>query len=160
MGFSSRPLAERDHRNLLPIVDLQLVQKANYLEGKPLIAQSGHFKFLVPHSGAPSSAKLTAVSADRKAVKIWSMGETDDEKYDMGLRLMSSSYGFQEHPTKILASLEPDAVRQSAADSKIHKKSGAINSLAVYPESGLIFVAQDNPRIGIYFVPQLGLAPK
>ncbi|EZG46951.1 putative nucleolar protein 10 [Gregarina niphandrodes] len=37
---------------------------------------------------------------------------------------------------------------------------GKIKSLCVYPKTGMIFVAQDNPRVGVHFIPDLGIAPK
>lgn len=36
----------------------------------------------------------------------------------------------------------------------------AINHLTFCPRSGLFFCATDQPRVGVYFVPALGLAPK
>lgn len=77
------------------------------------------------------------------------MGDSEDSVLSSG----------RQHPTKLLASLEPDTVRQIGT-AKIQKTAGAINGVAVYPQSGLVFVAQDNPKIGIYFVPELGIAPK
>merc|ERR1719203_2138412 len=35
-----------------------------------------------------------------------------------------------------------------------------INQLVFYPNSGMFFTANDQERIGVYFVPALGLAPK
>jgi len=35
-----------------------------------------------------------------------------------------------------------------------------INQLVFFPNSGMFFTAVDNQRIGVYFVPSLGLAPK
>jgi len=35
-----------------------------------------------------------------------------------------------------------------------------INDICLYPASGLVFMALETPKIGAYFVPSLGLAPK
>lgn len=55
----------------------------------------------------------------------------------------------------MVASLEPES------GDGINKRTqlGAINGVCVFPRSGLLFVPQDNARIGVYFVPKLGLAP-
>ena len=36
---------------------------------------------------------------------------------------------------------------------------GSFNSVCVYPDSGMVFVPRDDRRIGLYFIPTLGLAP-
>lgn len=123
---SSHPLAERDHRNGLPIVDLKFASKSKTLN-------------------LPGRADLTVVSADTKTVKIWDVESHSRENRQASTRLVAS----------IDAKLSDDE-----AKSEKEQPPGAINSIALYPESGLIFVAQDNPRIGVYFVTALGLAPK
>lgn len=114
--------------------------------------------YIVLFRVAEASCKPAIISADRKAVKIWIVGDDEDTEIIGGASRMPP-YGTQQRTT-LLASLEPDDVSQGATNAKIQKKAGAINSIASYPESGLIFIAQDNPKIGIYFVPQLGLAPR
>merc|ERR1740121_803825 len=43
--------------------------------------------------------------------------------------------------------------------SSVESKS-TINQLVFYPNSGMFFTANDQERVGVYFVPSLGLAPK
>jgi len=40
------------------------------------------------------------------------------------------------------------------------ESTAPINGLCVYPDSGLIFLPCDQERVGVYFVPALGLAPR
>jgi len=47
----------------------------------------------------------------------------------------------------------------AAMVASVESKS-TINDLTVYPRSGLFFVPTDEQRIGVYFVPTLGLAPR
>jgi len=71
-------------------------------------------------------------------------------------------------------SAEDDRLLVGSADSKSVKvwdaadatmrasveSATAINHLTFCPRSGLFFLANDNQRVGVYFVPSLGLAPK
>ncbi|CEM06089.1 unnamed protein product [Vitrella brassicaformis CCMP3155] len=50
------------------------------------------------------------------------------------------------------SSSPPVAVVESAG-------GGSFNSVCVYPDSGMVFVPRDDRRIGLYFIPTLGLAP-
>lgn len=112
-------------------------------------------------SGNSTSADFTVVSADKKCVKIWTMeGPLDEEDLTgtEGSGNWNSIANSSQRQTRLLASLEPQTPGEG--NSKVSKSSGAINGVAFYPQSGLIFVAQDNPRIGIYFVPCLGIAPR
>lgn len=95
---SSRPMAIKDHRYGLPIVDIKF------------------------HAGR-------CVSADSKIIKIWSHNEALDSS--------------GEPPT--FTSIQP------AAD---------VNGLCVFPASGLIFASLEAERLGAYFIPALGPAPR
>lgn len=48
----------------------------------------------------------------------------------------------------------------SAAMVASVESNATINHLTFCPRSGLFFCANDTPRVGVYFVPALGLAPK
>jgi len=95
---SSKPLAERNHMNGYPIVDVNF------------------------HTRGTETADLLVGSADCKSIKIW-----DAQNGAMA------------------ASVESTAV---------------INHLEFCPSSGLFFCGNDQPRVGVYFVPSLGLAPR
>lgn len=54
----------------------------------------------------------------------------------------------------------PFVALQGKGMTSIEAPAGEINDLCVYPDSGLIFMALDSPRIPSYFIPTLGPAPK
>lgn len=94
---SSKPLAERDHRNGFKI------------------------KSVAFHTRGPDSADLLVGSCDQRSVKIW-----------------------EATSSKMVTSVE---------------SKNTLNQMVFYPNSGMFFTANDFERIGVYFVPCLGLAP-
>lgn len=70
-------------------------------------------------------------SCDAKSIKIW---DSTISNYDNGV-----------NQGNLLTCIESDHV---------------LNDIEFFPDSGLIFAAQDNQRMGQFFVPALGVAPK
>ncbi|BBN17361.1 ribosome biogenesis protein ENP2 [Marchantia polymorpha subsp. ruderalis] len=58
--------------------------------------------------------------------------------------------------TRVMRIWEPQTGK---ALTSIESPAGEINDVCVYPNSGLIFMALDSPRMSSYFVPSLGPAP-
>merc|ERR1712187_1016721 len=63
-----------------------------------------------------------------------------------------------------MGSADSKAVKVWDADGATMRASvesaHTINHMTFVPRSGLFFLANDNQRVGVYFVPSLGLAPK
>ena len=95
-------------------------------------------KFLT-HSlpGCPS----VVVACDEYAVKVFSLGGHADVEDPIANPML----GREDDRTTLLASFN--------SDERLHQ-------LCMYPGSGLMFAATDSPKMKVYFLPMLGLAPK
>lgn len=121
---------ERNHRNGLPIKSIQVVTRDS-------------LQFTSENGYGPSSAgefsifgNMVFVSTDAKSTKIWCAESRH-----------GSASSLSNRPTKLVASLELD-------------ENAAINQASVFGNSGLVFMAGDRGRIGTFFIPALGVAPK
>eukprot|EP01069_Polyplicarium_translucidae_P005383 Polyplicarium_translucidae@DN2775_c0_g2_i1.p1 len=117
---SSQPLGRRNHRNGLPIKELEFVQQRSgwsdedgcSIEALNTLACSGP----------------TVASCDAKSVKLWSLENTSTDAV-----------------VTPIASIESE---------------DTLNGLCLVPSTGVLFTAADAKRIGTFFVPRLGLAPR
>lgn len=126
---SKKPMAERDHRNNLPIKGLEYVQTTNNA--------------------------TTIASADTKAVKIWDYGSCNGT---------ASSTTGQKSSSSLPPSSSPESNNTTDNDEQTQllltlESDTAINDIAFFPNSGLLFAARDDERVGTYFLPSLGVAP-
>lgn len=131
------PLSERDHYCDSPIVTLEFADS-------------------IRADLAGSTAAV--VSADSGSIKVWTFqgSDIDARSYDPFNMLSKDTTGKGD----LLVSLETVPPVGLPPKTQLQATPGRINSVAVVPGSGLIFAAQDNPRLGVYFIPLLGPAPK
>lgn len=70
---------------------------------------------------------------------------------------------FHEPTKNILSSSSKILKINSKIDGKIFtniEPKHQINMFNLVPDSGMILMAEENPRIGVYFIPELDKAPK
>eukprot|EP01068_Selenidium_serpulae_P013975 Selendium_serpulae@DN6033_c0_g1_i3.p1 len=143
-----RPFVERDHFSDLPIRSVQCVAKGSATHSTAEAAEdslSGMFMGFHDQDNVESGTSETIgvgslgdgmnyfiASADAKSAKFWTPDITEDVTSGI-------SNG------ALIASIQP---------------TSAINSCQVWPQSGLVFMPKDEKRIGIYFIPALGVAPR
>lgn len=78
-------------------------------------------------------------------------------------KLPINSIKFHEKSRTVLSSNERILKINNKETGKVFtsiEPNSSINQFTLVPESGLILVASDEPRIGTYFVPQLDNAPR
>eukprot|EP01071_Lankesteria_metandrocarpae_P001665 Lankesteria_metandrocarpae@DN174_c0_g1_i1.p1 len=148
---SSRCIAERDHRNDLPIVQCQVLPKTT-TTSTPLDYGRESDDSLFLHIN--NTSELTIVSADRKGLKIWN---TSTDTTGSSLSPYSST------PRNLFGGGANIHTQTSSTSTKLVASvdcPAPVNGFCSVPASGLIFVAQETSRIGSYFVPAIGIAPK
>jgi len=87
-----------------------------------------------------------------------------DHMNGYGIRSVCFHSGGNDSHELLVASADKKAVKiwdaSSSSLAASVESSSTINQLTFCPSSGLFFLANDSHRIGVYFVPSIGLAPK
>eukprot|EP00920_Eleutheroschizon_duboscqi_P044117 GHVT01105107.1.p1 GENE.GHVT01105107.1~~GHVT01105107.1.p1 ORF type:complete len:634 (+),score=166.98 GHVT01105107.1:233-2134(+) len=106
-----------------------------------------------------SIGKLQLASCDAHSVKIWDFEAADDAAAPT-----SSGWPPSHTPgpsvlvSKVVASVEAPAA-MSADGGGVGRVAARINDFCFFPLSGLLFVPCELKRIGVYFLPSVGVAP-
>eukprot|EP00928_Gymnodinium_smaydae_P072503 TRINITY_DN55854_c0_g1_i1.p1 TRINITY_DN55854_c0_g1~~TRINITY_DN55854_c0_g1_i1.p1 ORF type:complete len:575 (+),score=134.67 TRINITY_DN55854_c0_g1_i1:82-1725(+) len=87
-----------------------------------------------------------------------------DHMNGYGIRSVSFLVNSSEEERQLVGSADTKAIKVWDAATGAMKASvengSTINDVTFVPSSGLILVANDAPRVGVYFIPSLGLAPR
>lgn len=177
---TNKSFCERDHNGDLPIKELQCVPcskakaggvaTANELTGErneggggerfdgddivgdEWLSQAGanissEFAEVDPHGGnyggssGPTRSYVIA-SCDSRSVNLWSPTQSRRSAHNIQ---PSSEDNSEPLDGTLIASIQPNS---------------SVNGVAVWPESGLVFVPKDEKRVGVYHVPAMGIAPR
>uniref|UniRef100_A0A0G4I4Y4 NUC153 domain-containing protein n=1 Tax=Chromera velia CCMP2878 TaxID=1169474 RepID=A0A0G4I4Y4_9ALVE len=142
---SSKALCTRDHRNGLPIKSVQCMQREALTLGGGGGKNDDVDDFGLDMQGEGAGAHLLVASLDERAVKIWSCEGLRSSGSMSSFESSGRGMGGMEGGTRMVASVETGSVA---------------NQACVFPDSGLLMIAQDSPRIGLFFIPALGMAPR
>nr|CEL64340.1 TPA: Nucleolar protein 10 [Neospora caninum Liverpool] len=125
-----------------------------------------------------SQGDLVLASCDAVSIHIWREGEDSRQGDDWGLSLPSSETpssqgGRRNFRSKIISTIEApvasaDEERGRSGQGGTEKQTGGIrdqrvatfNGFAFFESSGLCFTAGEQKRMGVYFLPALGIAPR
>eukprot|EP00929_Paragymnodinium_shiwhaense_P014634 TRINITY_DN122563_c0_g1_i1.p1 TRINITY_DN122563_c0_g1~~TRINITY_DN122563_c0_g1_i1.p1 ORF type:complete len:539 (+),score=148.81 TRINITY_DN122563_c0_g1_i1:123-1739(+) len=87
-----------------------------------------------------------------------------DHMNGYGIKTVTFHKRSVEEDRLLVASADKKSIKlwdaQDASIKASLESNHTINHMNIVPESGLILVANDQPRIGAYFIPSIGLAPK
>ncbi|KAF8819847.1 putative embryo sac development arrest EDA7 [Cardiosporidium cionae] len=135
---SHRPLCEKDHRNGEKIKSLSWISVASMASQKANLDPSlNEESSSLSISTAPPLERCLA-SCDKQSIKLWN-----------------------DRTGEILASVESSSLLdESKKSSSGYFSPAAIHGFSFYPRSGLCFVPCENTRIGVCFIPSIGLAPR
>lgn len=135
---SKDPVLTRDHKNGLPI------RSVKYQTETANTHANAKYVNTATNTTVNGSGNVVLASCDAKAIKIWNAATSSN-----GSRAASNSDGMD------------GGAEEGKLFTAIEAGDGAFNDVEFYPNSGLLFATgQGMPRIGVYFLPTLGVAPK
>ncbi|KAL4470292.1 hypothetical protein ABPG74_011903 [Tetrahymena malaccensis] len=118
----------------------------------------------ITHVNFDSSGLVMGVGSEKGLVRLY------DIRYDAPLieikhhyKMPINTIKFHEKTRNVLSSNERVIKVNNKDNGKVYtsiEPNSGINRFTIVPNSGLILVAQEEPRIGTYFLPQLDNAPK
>ena len=121
-----------------------------------------------------SAANISQVKCDQSGL-LMGMGEGStlsifDVRFDRKLMSLRSSYNEPINSIHFLNNNDKNIIFSNKKQIKITNGEGhfftsiepenGVNMCTVVPNSGMILAALEDPKIGCFFIPQLGPAPK
>eukprot|EP00921_Rhytidocystis_pertsovi_P018336 GHVQ01029013.1.p1 GENE.GHVQ01029013.1~~GHVQ01029013.1.p1 ORF type:complete len:610 (-),score=114.75 GHVQ01029013.1:201-2030(-) len=168
---TQKPLLTKSHRNSLPILSLEWITRSNSdTINQPFNDNSNEYSSNSFGSTDGNCSTEAVMSADQKSIKIWSPTTGDvfttiESPADTLIPGQSSSGG---GGGKQGGGWKGKGDNEGGGGGGKRKKGrmegvgslGVFAGACVYPKSGLIFAPGEVQRIGLYFVPSVGIAPR